>query len=724
MRLSLFTGLRPFSPRAALRDTLAGLTLASMNIPQVLGYTRIAGTPVVTGLYTVLLPLVGFAVFASSRHLVVAADSATAAILFGSLSHMAVPASEKYMALVGMVALLTAGLLLLARLFTLGFLADFLSRTVLVGFLTGVGCQVGIAMLGDMLAVAVHSPRTLAQLWEILRGLPQTNFPTLGLSALVAGGVLLGNRVAPRWPFALFAVVGSIAASAAFGFAARGISVIGPVPGGLPSIGLPDVTWGETMALLPVAASCAMMIITQSAATSRVFALRYRERVDEDADILGLSAANLAAAASGTFVVNGSPTQTAMAERAGARSQLAQLVFAAVVLLVLLFLTGPLQYLPRCVLAAIVFTIAIGMIDLRGLRDIRRESPGEFDLAVITAVAVVAIGVEVGILLAIALSLFRHVRHSYRPHTMMLAPDAAGRWLPVPVSPGQQTEPGLIVYRFGADLFYANYNRFADEVHTLVEHAPTPVRWFIVDAGAITDIDYSAARSIRELLDDLARQRVVVILRGSVRICAPTWTGTASPRRSARRGSSRRFTKRSPRCAVPAPRSLQSCEAARSLNPVAPQRQRLAMLNLPHSPRNPDRAFERGSIPAAGVGGCRIGGGQEIKQQSLGLGSIADSVVGQNEFAQRSVIASPRCHRSVAETRRLGIGIGIEGRLRKSLAAGPEPGAADLMRISFAGDGVRQPGYAAGMARCRPPGKTGHREIEAAPKEMDRARFA
>src|SRR5215472_16188515 len=278
MQLPLFAGLRPFSPAEAARNALAGLTLASMNIPQVLGYTRIAGTPVVTGLYTVLLPLVGFAVFASSRHLVVAADSATAAILFASLSHMAAPASEKYMALVGMVALLTAGLLLLARLFKLGFLADFLSRTVLVGFLTGVGCQVGIAMLGEMLAVAVHASRTPTQLWEILRGLPQTSFPTLGLSALVAGGVLLGNRVAPRWPFALVAVIGSIAASAAFGFAGRGITVIGPVPGGLPSIGLPNVTWGETMALLPVAASCAVMIITQSAATARVFAMRYRER--------------------------------------------------------------------------------------------------------------------------------------------------------------------------------------------------------------------------------------------------------------------------------------------------------------------------------------------------------------------------------------------------------------------------------------------------------------
>jgi sulfate permease, SulP family len=333
----------------------------------------------------------------------------------------------------------------------------------------------------------------------------------LCLSALVAGSILLGDRVAPRLPVSLIAVVGTIAASAAFGFAQWDIAVIGPVPSGLPAIGLPEVTWSEALAVLQVAASCFVMIIAQSAATSRVFALRYRERVDEDADILGLSAANAAAAVSGAFVVNGSPTQTAMADRAGARSQLTQLVFAGIVLLVLLALTGPLQYLPRCVLAAIVFTIALGMIDATGLRDIRRESPGEFYLAVSTAAVVVIIGVEEGILLAIVLSLLRHVRHSYRPHTMVLAPDAAGRWMPVPAIPGAETEPGLIIYRFGADLFYANDHRFTDEVRSLVEHAPTPVRWFIVDADAITDLDYSAARSIRELLDDLARQKVGVI---------------------------------------------------------------------------------------------------------------------------------------------------------------------------------------------------------------------
>ena len=508
MPINLLGGVRPVTSKGALRDALAGATLASMNIPQVLGYTRIAGTPIVTGLYTVLLPLVAFAVFGSSRHLIVAADSATAAIFSSSLSQMVRPGSEHYMALVGMVALLTAALLVLARAFKLGFLADFLSRTVLVGFLAGVGMQVAVAMLGDMLGVTVRSHRTFVQVWEIARGLLDTHIAVLGLSGFTAGSILLGRRLCPRLPIALFAVVGSIVASASLGFPQFGIPVIGPVPGGLPTIALPDVAWPEMLALLPVSASCFVMIVAQSAATSRVFAERHSERVDGDADLLGLSAANAAAGLSGAFVVNGSPTQTAMADAAGARSQVAQLAFAAIVLVVLLYLTGPLQYLPRCVLASIVFTIAVGMIDVRGLREIRSESPGEFNLALLTAAAVVAIGVEQGILLAIALSLVRHVRHSYRPHASVLVIDATGEREPVPAAPGVQTENGLIVYRFGADLFYANADRFADEVHALVDGAPTPVRWFVVDAGAITDLDYSAARSVRDLCEELRNREV------------------------------------------------------------------------------------------------------------------------------------------------------------------------------------------------------------------------
>jgi sulfate permease, SulP family len=508
MRFNILGGLLPFRPREALKDAFAGVTLASMNIPQVLGYTRIAGTPIVTGLYTVLLPLVAFAIFGSSRHLVVAADSATAAIFSSALSRMAPLASEKYMALVGMLTLLIAGLLLLARILKLGFLADFLSRTALVGFLTGVGIQVGVAMLGGMLGVDVVSHRTLDQFWELLRGVPSLSMESTGLSIFVVASILLGHRFAPRFPVPLVLVVGTIAASAVFHLSEHGFAVIGPVPGGLPSLKWPDVSWRESLDLVPVAASCFVMIIAQSAATSRVYATIFKERVDENADILGLAAANAGAAVSGAFVVNGSPTQTAMADQAGARSQVAQLAFAAVVLVVLMFLTGPLQYLPHCVLASIVFTIAVGMVDVRGLKAIRRESPREFLLALFTAAAVPLIGVEQGILLAIALSLVQHVRHSYQPHSMVLVPDATGRWEPAPAAPGSQTEPGLIVYRFGADLFYANADRFTDEVRSLVDKAPASVRWFVVDAGAVTDLDYSAARTVRDLLDELEAKNV------------------------------------------------------------------------------------------------------------------------------------------------------------------------------------------------------------------------
>ncbi|CAN3989754.1 SulP family inorganic anion transporter [Methylocystis bryophila] len=393
MRLKLFSGLRPLDLRGSGRDALAGVVLASMNVPQVLGYTSIAAMPVVTGLYTVLLPLIAFAIFGSSRHLVVAADSATAAIFSGALTPMAPAGSEKYVALVAMLALLTAGLLLVARIFKLGFLASFLARTVLTGFLTGVGFQVGIAMLGGMLGIDTPSHRTLQQVGDLFENGWQFDLQTFGLSLLVVSAILLGHRFAPRFPVALVAVLGAIAVSAKLHFEARGIAVIGEVPGGLPSIKWPEASLQEIIALLPTAASCFVMIIAQSAATSKVYAIRYRETLDEDADVLGLSVANAAAAISGAFVVNGSPTQTAMADSSGARSQVAQLVFAGLVLAVLLFFTGPLQYLPRCVLASIVFTIAVGMVDVKGLRSILRESKGEFYLAVFTAAAVVFIGV-------------------------------------------------------------------------------------------------------------------------------------------------------------------------------------------------------------------------------------------------------------------------------------------------------------------------------------------
>jgi len=493
-----------------MRDWIAGVQLAGISIPESMGYAAIAGMPAVTGMYTLFLPMLAFATFGASRFLVVASDSATAAILAAGISGMAPAASERYIALAGMVAMLTAALLLIARVLRLGFLADFLSRTVLIGFLTGVGVQVGIGVLGHMLGLEVHAHKTVSKVVEIAGKFGQINWESLGIAAVVIVGVLLFERFAPKVPAVLIAVCGAIAASAKWDFAGHGISVIGPVAGGLPHFRVPWVGWNDLETLLPVAASCMVMIVAQSAATARNFAQRYQQRPDENADLGGLAAANAVAALSGTFVVNGSVTQTSMAEGFGGRSQMTACAVAAMALIVLLFLTGPIQYLPHCVLGAIVFLVAIRLLKLRELRDIRKESPGEFFLALTTAGVVVLVGVEQGILLAMVLSLLRIVHHSYRPHTAVLVHGKEGMWELKPAASGAMAEPGLVVYRFGAALFYANVGMFCDEVRRLA--GTSGVRWIVVDAGAITNVDFTAAHSIRELQPELAERHVELVI--------------------------------------------------------------------------------------------------------------------------------------------------------------------------------------------------------------------
>jgi SulP family sulfate permease len=509
--LHLFQAVRPVTRAGTVRDAFAGFQLAAMNIPQALGYTKIAGMPVVAGFYTLLLPLLAFAVFGSSRYLVVAADSATASILAGKLATMAPIASARYVALASTVALLTAGFLLLARILKLGFLADFLSQTVLTGFLTGVGCQVGIAVLAEMVGLEVHSNRTVGQLVDMFRSLHRIHLPTVAISAVVVTGVFAFSRFAPKVPGSLLAVAGAIGASSTWDFASHGIAIIGPVVGGLPHLGLPDMHWKDIVALLGVSFSCFVMVLAQSAATARFYAVRHHQHLDESVDLVGLSAANAAAGLSGTFVVDGSPTQTAMVECSGGQSQLAQVATAVAVAFVLLFVTKPLQYLPRCVLGAIVFFIAVRLIDVRGLREIRRESPGEYALAVFTAAVVVLVGVEQGILLAMVLSLLRIVRNSYRPHTGVFVVNEGDIWQVVPAVPGAVTKPGLVIYRFGAALFYANASLLAEQIRGLVGPTPSPVRWLVVDAEAITNVDYTAARVVRELHQELAGRGVVLV---------------------------------------------------------------------------------------------------------------------------------------------------------------------------------------------------------------------
>jgi sulfate permease, SulP family len=500
-------GLLPVHRSEVAGDVLAGITLAAVSIPVALGYAKIAGMPVVTGLYTLLLPMAVFAILGSSRHLVVGADSATAAILAAALAGLAAVGSPQYVRLAGLAALLAGGLLLLARLARLGFLANFLSQTVLIGFLTGIGIQVAARQLPDMLGVTVAGKSTLARLLDVVRALPQVH----GADGAVAAGViaiaLAARMIDRRIPGLLIAVIAAIIVSRAAGLAGRGVAVLGPVPRGLPHLGLPALGWHDTAALLGTAASLFVVILAQSAATSRAYAGKYEEAFSLDTDLVGLGAANVAAALSGSFVVNGSPTQTQVADSAGGRSQLTQLTTSAAVLIVLLLLTGPLASLPIAALAAIVFLIAAGLIDVAGMRRILACRRLEFAIALLTAAAVVVLGVEEGIVLAVVASIIDHVRHTYHPFNSVLVKSPAGHWQPAPVLPGARTEPGLVIYRFGTSLYYANASRLIDDITALAAQG-SPLRWMVLDCAAIGDVDYTAAAVFTRIIEHLRKRHI------------------------------------------------------------------------------------------------------------------------------------------------------------------------------------------------------------------------
>jgi sulfate permease, SulP family len=502
--LPILQGILPIVASRVPVDIVAGVTLAALAIPEVMGYTKIAGMPVVTGLYTILIPMALFALFGSSRHLVVGADSATAAIMAAGLAGMAAIASPQYVALAGLLALITALLLILARVLRLGFIADFLSRTVLIGFLTGVGIQVAIGQISGMLGIPGGGAGPIQKLVTDIQQLPQTNLPTLAVSVGVLAMILICRRINKKIPGALIAVIGAIVLSYALNLASYGVALLGTVPGGLPKIGLPAVTinWALIQTLLPIAFSMFVVILAQSAATSRAYATRYGERFSENVDLVGLSLANIGAGLSGTFVVNGSPTKTQMVDSAGGRSQLATLTTSLIVVVVLLFLTVPLSFMPDAVLSSVVFLIGIELVDVKGMRKILAERPMEFWIAVITAAIVVFIGVEQGIIVAIVLSLLAHTAHGYKPRNSVLK-EEGGRFQAVPLVNAGETLPGLVAYRFNHSMYYANSERLSEEVLTLAKLGPEPVKWLCCDLVAVDHVDFSAAATLRELVQEL-----------------------------------------------------------------------------------------------------------------------------------------------------------------------------------------------------------------------------
>jgi high affinity sulfate transporter 1 len=503
------------------RDLVAGATLAAVAIPECMGYTSIAQTPIVTGLYTIIFPTLAFALLGSSRLLVVGADSATAALLAAGLGGAAIsgvtPGSPEWLAYTSIIALICGGFLLIARIFRLGFLGDFLSASVLIGFLTGVGVQVLTGQIPDILGIPKGTGTWIQQQWDMLTSLGEISWPTfaygLGTILIITGF----KRFIPKVPGAVIAVVLFIVVSTMLDSSANGVAVVGAVQGGFPPIGLPqgitldDVT-SNMATLLAIGFSCFVLIIAQSAATSRSFAMKHGQPVDVNRDIVGLSGANVAAGLSGTFVVNGSPTKTQILDEQKGITQLANITMSGITLLVVLFFTAALTNMPKAVLGGIVFLIGVSLVDIAGLREIARVRKGEFVIAVVTAVVVCAVGVEQGIILAIVVSILNIIRLQYRPKDFLVGVDEAGQPTYTPATPGTQSAPGLIIFRYDAELFYANANRFVDDVEALVSEAPVPVEWLIVDASSIDDIDYSAGRALNGLIDYLDAKGITIAI--------------------------------------------------------------------------------------------------------------------------------------------------------------------------------------------------------------------
>lgn len=500
-------------------DIMAGVSLAAVAIPEAMGYSTIAGVPISAGIYTLIVPPVLFAVLGASRLMVVGADSATAALLASGITGLGVAGlvagTEQWLALTAIVALLAGVLLTLAWVLRLGFLGDFLSTAALTGFLAGVGVSVLIGQLPYLLGVRETAGRPWHRVAGVVGEIGHANPLAVAFAAVSLVALVAGRRFAPKLPLAVGVVIGSILVVWSAGLGHR-LPVVGDLPTGLPRVRWPAGLDAATVAqLLPLAAGCALVILAQSAATARSFAQRFGENADVNRDLLGLAAANAGAGLTGTFVVNGSPTKTEFLADQHGRSQVANLVLAATSLAAVVFAGPALGMLPHAVLGAIVTVIATRLIDVGELRAIWRVRRPEFVIAVLTALAVIVFGVRDGIILAVVTSLVEIIRRQYRPEKFVVGVRRDGGREFVSAQPGVQSLPGLIVFRYDADLFYANASRFTGDVIALIRAAPDPVQWLVLDCSSITDVDYSAARDLNDLIDFVHARGAHFVLAGA-----------------------------------------------------------------------------------------------------------------------------------------------------------------------------------------------------------------
>ena len=504
MKHLLFSNLKGYKPKWIRSDIMAALVVTAIAIPESLGFAIIVGVPVQAGLYCALLAPIVFAAFTSSKRLVVGADSATAALVASGAATIAVAGTAAYGNAIGVLGLLTGGILLLMSLLRFGFMADLISRPVLVGFISGVGVQLLIGKLPEMLGLHAHG-NIFEKFGFLMTNLQHIEVATAILSASVVAIIIAGWKF--RWPGALLALLGAIVATKLFNLPALGIEVVGIVPPGLPGLFIPIITLDMVTQLLPAAFSIAIVILAQSLAVIRNSAAKHEEKVKDNKDLMALGLANATSALVGGFAINGSPPRTSAGEMAGGRSQLVNVIMALLIGLVLVFATGLFAFVPAASLAAVVFSIGLHLIKVDELKQIWKMRRSEFAIAIIALGGVAAFGVQQGVMFAVVLSLVERLRRQYHPHDEVLVRDQEyAQWAADRFAGKKhriEAPAGLLAYRFNDAIFFENAGYFYKRITRAIRRAKHPVKYVVLDASAISDVDYTAAKELERLFGQL-----------------------------------------------------------------------------------------------------------------------------------------------------------------------------------------------------------------------------
>jgi high affinity sulfate transporter 1 len=499
--LTQFLGYR----RSWLRgDVMAGLTVATYLVPQAMAYATVAGLSPVAGLWAALLPLVIYALMGSSRYLSAGPESSTALMTAAALAPLAAGDSGRYAALAAMLAVLVGAVCLAAGLLRLGFLADLLSRPVLIGYMTGVALIMVAGQLGTLTGTQVTGDGIVSQLRSLAAALPDVHWPTLAFSAVVLVALVGFTRLLPRAPGPFIVVVLASAAVAVLSLSRHGIEVVGEVPSGLPALGLSGVSISDLGVLIAASGGVALVAFSDSVLNARVFAARKGETIDANAELRALGLCNVGSAVCHGFPVSSSASRTALGEMVGARTQMYSLVAMSLLVAVLLFAHGLLASFPTAALAALVVYAALRLIDIAGFRRLASFRRSELILALLTAVAVLSLGVLYGVLAAVALSILDLLRRVARPHDSVLGfvPGVAGMH-DIEDYPHAQLEPGLLIYRYDAPLFFANAEDFRSRAIAAVDANPDPVEWFVLNAEANVEVDLTALDAVDSLRQEL-----------------------------------------------------------------------------------------------------------------------------------------------------------------------------------------------------------------------------